>query len=123
MPAVTILVFRERNTSLPVLDWLDGLAQKPREKALEKLEQLAAEGHDLRRPISAPLRDGIHELRVTYQNQQNRILYFFDGQGVVILAHGLKKEAKVPDKAIELALARRAIYRFDPEAHSAEVEF
>ena len=68
------------------------------------------------------LRDGIYELRVTYQNQQNRILYFFDGQGLVILAHGLKKEARMPEPAIELALARRERYRSDPADYGVEVE-
>ena len=122
MPAVQSLFYQEPGELPPVLDWLESLATQPRTRAEYAIGRLAAEGHELRRPLADTLRDGIYELRVTYQSQQNRILYYFDGQGLVILAHGLKKEARVPDAAIELALARRERYRAEPAAHSVEVD-
>ena len=49
----------------------------------------SAEGHELRRPEADFLRDGIYEL-----------LYFFHGQNVAVLAHGLTKEAEAPEQLI-----------------------
>jgi phage-related protein len=121
MPVVQLLFYREPGEVPPVLEWLDGLPLKARERVYVKLRQLAGSGHELRRPNADILRDDIWELRPTYQGQQLRILYFFEGQGLVIVAHRLKKEAKVPQKAIELALARRERFRADPEGCCAEV--
>jgi phage-related protein len=123
MPAVQILFYRDPGEAPPVLEWLLRLQSKQLEKVRELLDRLAAEGHELRRPHADLLRDGIYELRASYQNQQNRILYFFDGQGLVIVAHGLKKEDRMPEQAIDLARLRRERFRTDPVAHCVEVDF
>ncbi len=122
MAATQILFYCEADSTPPVLDWLQALPEKQRLKAEEMLGLLASEGHELRRPHADMVRDGIYELRVTVQHQQNRILYFFHGQGLVILAHGLKKEAKIPKAALELAVRRRERYVADPPTFGVEVE-
>ncbi len=76
------------------------------------------EGHALRRPTSAPLRDGIHELRVEVRNINFRVLYFFAGSGVAVLAHGCTKEGSVEKADVERAVARRLAYEADPAAHT-----
>jgi len=47
-----------------------------------------------------------------------RILYFFHGQNVAVLAAGLTKEASVPAADIERALRRKKAFEQDPEQHS-----
>lgn len=49
-----------------------------------------------------------------------RILYFFDGQGVAILAHALTKEGKVPDADIDRAVRRKKNLEANPARHIAE---
>ena len=53
------------------------------------------------------MRDGIYELRARSGNINYRLLYFFHGQNVAVLAHGLTKEAEVPTADIERALERK----------------
>lgn len=45
------------------------------------------------------------------------MLYFFHGQNVVVLAHGLVKESAVPMMDIERALERMRKLEADPEKH------
>ncbi len=63
------------------------------------------------------LRDGVYELRVRVGQVNYRLLYFFHGQGVASLAHGLTKEKKVPKADIKRALERKQRFEADPEAH------
>jgi len=51
-----------------------------------------------------------------------RILYFFHGSGLILLAHALSKEGKVPTPDISRAVERRRKYLEHPASHCAEVE-
>jgi phage-related protein len=64
------------------------------------------------------LRDGVYELRARSGNVNYRILYFFHGQNVAVLAHSLTKEAKVPKSDIERAIRRMGAFEKDPDGHS-----
>ena len=77
-------------------------------------------GHELRRPEADLLQDGIYELRARDGRVNYRILYFFHGQNIAILAHALTKEDKVPKSDIERAVTRKAAFESDPTAHSHE---
>jgi putative component of toxin-antitoxin plasmid stabilization module len=79
-------------------------------------------GHELRRPEAEFLRDGIHELRARRGRVNYRVLYFFYGQDVVVLACGLTKESRVPDAEIDRALRRRAAFEKDRNRHTFETE-
>lgn len=70
-------------------------------KCLHRIERLKEMGHMLRRPEADFLRDGIYELRVRHLNVNYRLLYFFHGQAISIISHGLTKEAEVPLKEID----------------------
>jgi phage-related protein len=72
----------------------------------------------LRRPESDLLRDGIHELRAKSGRVQYRILYFFAGRTVAVLAHALTKKDKVPPAEIDRAIRRMEAFFQDPELHS-----
>ena len=83
--------------------------------------RVRALGHELRRPEADLLRDGIHELRVSYQGMNYRILYFFHGNIAAVVSHGIVKERAVPPIEIERAIRRRRLYLSDPQRYSQEV--
>ena len=123
MPQTTVFFYEEQPGDVPVLDWLRGLQQTNRQayaKCVARIERLAEEGYELRRPEADFLRDGIYELRARQGRVQFRILYFFYGQRVAVLAHGLTKEDKVPKADIDRALERKKRYEQDPEKHTYE---
>ena len=79
-------------------------------------------GHELRRPAADYLRDEIYELRAKQGHVQYRLLYFFHGREVVVLAHALTKEDEVPRTDIERAIKRMKLFRANPKAHTYESE-
>lgn len=86
---------------------------------MARIQQLANAGYELRRPAADYLRDGIYELRAKHIRVQYRILYFFHGQNVAILAHGIiKQEDRVPDTDIERALQRKEQFEISPEIYT-----
>lgn len=64
------------------------------------------------------LRDGIYELRRSYQGVNYRILYFYSGKDVAVLSHGITKEGAVPDVEINRAIERKKRFEDDPKAHT-----
>lgn len=123
MPRTTLLFFQDADGSVPVKDWLAALQREDRRafaKCVERLRRLATFGHELRRPHADMLRDGIYELRVRHGNINYRILYFFHGKNIAVLAHGLTKEKRVPTADIERGLARKAALEKYPTAHTYE---
>lgn len=107
MPQTDIFFFREPDRSVPLLDWLDEMPAKVQSKCTERIDRLGELGHELRRPEADFLRDGIYELRASYQGVHYRMLYFFAGKAVVVVSHGLTKEREVPPKEIDLAVKRK----------------
>jgi len=121
LPETTIHFYREDDGRVPFKEWLEELAArhaKAHKKCLAYLLQLRAEGHDLRRPIAAPLRDGVYELRPSYQGVHYRILYGFAGTGLVVVSHGTTKEARVSSRDIDRAVRRLEAYHKNPEKHA-----
>ncbi|HZM01201.1 MAG TPA: type II toxin-antitoxin system RelE/ParE family toxin [Planctomycetota bacterium] len=120
MPRTRILLFREANGRLPVREWLAELGRrdpKAAAKCVDRVERLAAMGFELRRPEADLLRDGIFELRIRRGHVNLRILYFFHGKDVAVLAHALTKEEVVPEADIRLAWVRRRLVEEDPRRH------
>jgi phage-related protein len=118
MPQTQVVLYREDDGAVPILDWLERVGDKTRAKVLIRIERLREVGHQLRRPEADYLRDGIYELSISLQGIQHRILYFFHGHAVAVLSHGLIKERNVPPKEIELALRRKRRFEAAPEAHT-----
>lgn len=126
MPQCAVRLFRERDGRIPFHDWLLSLTRPSKRQNLSAvakirtvLSALGTEGHELRRPISAPLRDGIHELRVRDKRVHYRVLYFFDGPGVAVIALGCTKEDEVGDVEIDRATQYRNTYLRDRFGHTA----
>ncbi|RKY06911.1 MAG: type II toxin-antitoxin system RelE/ParE family toxin [Planctomycetota bacterium] len=118
MPKTNIVIYQEKDGTVPLLAWLDGLPGKVQDKCIARIELLKEKGYDLRRPICDSLRDGIYELRAGYKNVNYRILYCFQGKNVVLLSHGCTKERKVPGKEIDRAIKNATNYTKDKKAHT-----
>lgn len=123
MPQTQVIFFCEAKGHAPVLEWLRELrATNPKAWAhcRARIGQLEQVGHELRRAAADFLRDGIYELRAKQGHVQYRILYFFHGRNVVILAHSLTKEAAIPPVEMERALKRKRLFEGQPKEHTYE---
>ena len=78
-------------------------------KCVERIDRLGELGHEMRRPEADFLRDGVYELRASYQGVHYRMLYFFAGKSVVVVSHGLTKKREVPAREIDQGAAAQAV--------------
>ncbi|MBX7123017.1 MAG: type II toxin-antitoxin system RelE/ParE family toxin [Opitutaceae bacterium] len=127
MPAINVVFYQDRPGDSPVVEWLRKLnATHPRafDKCRAAIARLALHGHELRRPESDYLRDGISELRIRFGSVNYRLLYFFHGRTVSVLAHGLTKESSIPASDLQQAILRKVAFTANPTAHtfSGEIE-
>ncbi len=121
MPRTTVHLFVQTDGTCPVLDWLHELGRtntRAVDACIARIRLLAQLGHELRRPHADLLRNGIYELRVGVGRVNYRILYFFHGKDVAIVAHGPTKEAEMPARDLTRALERKARYEKAPQAHT-----
>lgn len=121
MPQTEVRFYCEADGSAPVLEWLDGLAASDRKaylKCREVIDRLERFGHELRRPTADLLEDGIYELRARVGRVNYRVLYFFHGRGVALLAHGLTKEREVPRADLRRARDRKEKFEANPTRHT-----
>jgi phage-related protein len=123
LPHTEVFFFREpKDDSVPLLQWLGDLPMKVQAKCTVRIDRLGELGHELRRPEADLLRDGIYELRASYQGVHYRILYFFAGKAVVVLSHGLTKARDVPPREIDLAVERKQKVEVDFERYTFRPE-
>ena len=121
MPRTLVSFYQEKLGEVPVWDWLGELRKRDRKafaKCVRMVQRLAELGHELRRPEADYLRDGIHELRARVGRVNYRLLYFFHGREVAVLAHSLTKEKEVPSRDIDRAIKRKERFGNNPEAHT-----
>src|ERR1035438_7078987 len=108
MPQISLFFFRDAAGVAPVVEWLREHRRRDSKgyaKCVAAIQRLAESGYELRRPVADYLRDGIYELRVKRGHVNYRILYFFHGQQVAVLAGALAKEDVVPPIEIHRAIA------------------
>lgn len=126
MPTTTVLFFQEEDGSSQIVEWLRELKKNDPKgfiNCLVRVAQLKAQGYELRRPAADFLRDGIYELRARHKKVQYRLLYFFHGQNVAVIDHGIiKEQSKVPDVDLERALERKRRFEENPSAHTFKEE-
>lgn len=125
MPITKVVFYCEADGSAPAKNWLDDLAARDRRafnKCWQAISRLQIFGHDLRRPTADLLQDGIHELRARVGQVNYRLLYFFHGPEIAILAHGLTKERTIPATALKQALERKRRFAADPDRHTLKRE-
>jgi len=117
MPPTPVAFFLEDDGSCPLLVWLDCLAPKIQNKCIVRIERLAQFGDELGSPEAELLRDGIRELRMSWQDMDYRVLYFFHRQ-TAVLSHGFAKEGKIPNDEIDRALYHKRLFQTNPELHT-----
>ncbi len=118
MPTTEVVLFAKEDGICPLLEWMDTLPQKAQDKCIVKIERLAEEGHELRRPEADFLRDKIYELRAALHGIQYRMLYFFHASKTII-SHGLIKTGnRVPSREIDLAINRSERFVKEPMKHT-----
>lgn len=125
MPITEVRVFKDDDGNVPIVDWLKNLKihePKVYKKCLARILMLAKMGNQMRRPYADSLHDGIHELRVTIRRIHYRMLYFFFKKNAATISHGIKKEAEVPEKEINLASERRNMVIKYPDKYTADFE-
>src|SRR5262249_9871620 len=123
MPKTQVVFFKEATGKAPVVEWLTELLHENKKawaNCRAKLKCWPDLAMSLGRPAADILRDGIYKLRAKQGHVQYRILYFFHGRNVAILAHALTKEDKVPNVDIERAIARKKLFELNPKAHTYE---
>lgn len=123
MPKTHVSFYQDVDGSAPVREWLVELHRRNPQahaKCVARIQRLAEMGHELRRPESDYLQDGIYELRARKGHVNFRILYFFHGVRTAILAHALTKESAVPATDIQRALLRRDRLAAAPDVHIHE---
>jgi phage-related protein len=121
MPQTRLLFFRDATGIAPAWEWLKALrARNPKAyaKCAVRIRRLAELGHELRRPEADLLRGGIYELRARLGTVNYRILYFFHGRNVAVLAHTITKENEIPSVEIDRALNRKNLFVTNPAVHT-----
>ena len=121
MPHTRLLFFQDANGAAPVWEWLKVLRTgnpKAYAKYVVRIRRLVELGYELRRPEADLLRDGIYELRARLGTVNYRILYFFHGRNVAVLAHAITKENEIPVGEINRAVERKRAFVASPTAHT-----
>jgi hypothetical protein len=118
MPRTNIVIYRDEDGSVPLIEWLETQAPKVQDKCIVLIELLASRGHELRRPYVDYLDKGIYELRPIVRHVQYRVLYCFVGKDVVLLTHGLVKTKEIPARQINKAIEYREKFVNNPQRHS-----
>lgn len=118
MPRTEVILFKEDDETVPLVEWLASVPSKPRTKCIAALTRLEELGHELRRPEADYLRDDIYELRVRFQSVNYRMLYFFHGRTATVVSHGCTKEQAVPKREIDEAIKRKELFERYPRKHS-----
>lgn len=111
MSTINIEFYDTIEGKCPVADFIQSLDAKMQAKVLRTIDLLEKNGISLRAPYSAPLTDGIFELRIKQGSDITRILYFFFVGNTAVLTNGfVKKTQKTPQTEIVLAKKYKADY-------------
>jgi len=107
-----IVFYKTIANKSPVKDFLDSLPSKEAQKVvwvLKLIEDLPQVPKQYFKKLTNA--DNIWEVRVNVEKKAFRILGFFDGINLVVLAHAIqKKTQKTPKQAIKIAQARKKDY-------------
>ena len=119
MPPTEVYFFQDERGA-PVRSWLQELRRTDKRvyaKCVARIRMLAQRGHELRRPLADYLEEDIYELRIRSGRVNYRILYFFHGRDMAILAHALVKEDVIRRSDLVRAIERKRSFLEDPQKH------
>ena len=107
MTPLRVIFYQTSAGRSPVEEFLDGLTDRQRAKALDALDILEGAGYRLGPPWLKKVEANLWELRVQAHKAWLRLFFCQDGARFVIL-HGLKKKTdKLPQRDLETARQRR----------------
>jgi len=109
-----IYYYKDERSRNPVKEFIDKLPLKGQAKIFAYITELRTHGHDLHRPVSGYLRDGIHELRP----KNNRIFYFYFMRDNAVLVHAIKKKTdRLSREDLDIAIRRKLMIERDKGEH------
>lgn len=114
-----IIFYTKENGEVPVLDFLQNLNPKLRQKTARQINILGELGFEMKEPDSKKIsikykeeEKSIWELRTKFGSNITRVFYFFwDGDSIVLTNGFVKKSLKTPKAEIEKARRYQADYR------------
>ncbi len=118
MPPTKVKFFTSDGKVALVNQWLLTMPLKVQAKGFALIIRLSELGYDLRRPEADYLEQGIYELRWREGSVNYRILYFFHGRDLVVLAHALTKRDQIPLKDLKLTIERKRLFEQDPKFYT-----
>ncbi|MBC8278664.1 MAG: type II toxin-antitoxin system RelE/ParE family toxin [FCB group bacterium] len=119
-----LFYFINESGKAPAYEWVKDLPEKVREKAYARMLYLKERGFKIldNRTEAAYLRDDIYELRWQRQGKYYRLLFFFHGQTIAILSHGIFKTTdKIPPRDIDKAVERKTLFISNPDRYSMKI--
>lgn len=123
----SVYFYQEDAGEVPVRDWLIALGKrdwKAFARCVDRIELLEEFGAALRRPISGSLGGDLHELRILVNGVQYRLLYFFYGRGIAVLAHAILKHGdQVPLSDLKRIRERRDRLVASPSKHLCPLDW
>ena len=124
MPITKVVFYQDKKDDSPIVEWLSKIRKKDPKgflNCLARVEQLKMFGHELRRPAADYLQTGIYELRAKHRNVQYRLFYFFHGENIAVLDHGIiKEQSAIPQIDLKRALDRKKKFEQNPTQHTFE---
>ena len=119
---IPVVFYRQRSGRVPIREWLDELPEKHRMKCLDRIETLRNLGFGIRFPHAKKLTTDIYELRTRIGTVRYRLFYFWHGNTVAVVSHGIaKKTGPVPQRDLQVALDRKHQFEQDPVVHTEEI--
>lgn len=99
-----IIFYKKQNGRIPLLEYLDALPGKDRDKILACIDKLRIHDDFRKEPFSRHLRGKLRELKINFWNSRYRVIYFLQiGKIIVVLSAFMKKTNKTPVKELKKA--------------------
>ncbi len=107
-----IVLYQKPNATYLVADFIAALNEKAQAKIARALDLLEECGPALGMPHVRPLPDtgSLRELRIPFGGQAYRLLFFADGNSLVLVHGFVKKTQKLLRKELQTAISRMKDY-------------
>ena len=96
--------YQKDNGDIPALVFIDSLPDKFKVKIARAIDTLKEYGYEASKQLSKKIDDHIFELRIAFNSNYARILYFYHKDRVIVITSGfIKKTNKTPRNEILIA--------------------
>ena len=105
---IEAIFFKTERGAEPVREWLKSLPVAERKIIGNDIGTLEF-GWPIGMPLCRPLGKGVHEVRSKLPTRIARIVFYVDGDRMVLLHGFIKKDRKTPKPDLDLAIERKRI--------------